>query len=104
MSGKEGSIIKWDLRTDSGHPIFPKLRPGGGKGKEKATTAEIPGHSDEVPTPARSDDGGTLPVRARIAGCACGMPRKVNGSEDSVDIGTPYLCVYNLDQRPHVQA
>ena len=42
-------------------------------------------------------------MRARITGCACGMPRKVNGSEDSVDIGTSYLCVYNLIQCPHVQ-
>jgi len=43
-------------------------------------------------------------VRARITGCACGVPGKVNGSEDSVDIGTSYLCVYNLIQCPHVQA
>ena len=36
---------------------FPKLRPGSGKGKEKATVAETAGHSDEVLTLALSDDG-----------------------------------------------
>jgi len=45
------------LRTGSRLATFPKLRPGGGKGKEKATTAEAPGHSDEVLTLALSDDG-----------------------------------------------
>ena len=38
-------------------------------------------------------------MRARIAECACGMPRKVNGSEALVVIGTPYRCVHNLVQR-----
>ncbi|KAI0252838.1 WD40 repeat-like protein [Lactifluus subvellereus] len=55
-SGKEGSIIKWDLRNGSRLATFHKLRPGGGKGKERATT-ETPGHSDEVLTLALSDDG-----------------------------------------------
>ena len=45
------------MRTGSRLATFPKLRPGGGKGKEKATTAETPGHSDEVLTLALSDDG-----------------------------------------------
>ncbi|KAH9988121.1 WD40 repeat-like protein [Russula compacta] len=56
-SGKEGSIIKWDLRNGARLATFPKLRPGSGKGKEKATTAETHGHSDEVLTLALSDDG-----------------------------------------------
>ena len=45
------------MRTGSRLATFPKLRPGGGKGKGKATTAETPGHSDEVLTLALSDDG-----------------------------------------------
>ncbi|KAI9513484.1 WD40 repeat-like protein [Russula earlei] len=55
--GKEGSIIKWDLRTGTRLATFPKLRPGGGKGKEKAMIVETPGHSDEVLALALSDDG-----------------------------------------------
>lgn len=58
-SGKEGSIIKWDLHSGARLATFPKLRPKGGKGKgkENATIAETPGHSDEVLTLALSDDG-----------------------------------------------
>ncbi|KAI0275730.1 WD40 repeat-like protein [Russula aff. rugulosa BPL654] len=56
-SGKEGSIIKWDLHSGARLATFPKLRPGSGKGKEKATIAETPGHFDEVLTLALSDDG-----------------------------------------------
>ncbi|KAI0299400.1 WD40-repeat-containing domain protein [Multifurca ochricompacta] len=55
-SGKEGSIIKWDLRDGKKLAIFPKLRPGSGKGKARAN-ADTPGHSDEVLTLALSDDG-----------------------------------------------
>jgi ribosomal RNA-processing protein 9 len=54
-SGKDGSIIKWDLHSGTRLATFRKLRPGG-KGKEKAA-AEIPGHSDAVLTLALSDDG-----------------------------------------------
>jgi ribosomal RNA-processing protein 9 len=56
-SGKEGSIIKWDLHNGARLATFPKLRPGSSKGKEKATIAETPGHYDEVLTLALSDDG-----------------------------------------------
>ena len=35
----------------------------------------------------------------RIAGCACGMLRRVNGSEVSAVIGTRYLCVHYFIQR-----
>ncbi|KAF8497522.1 WD40 repeat-like protein [Russula emetica] len=56
-SGKEGSIIKWDLHSGTRLATFPKLRPRSGKGKEKATIAETPGHYDEVLTLALSDDG-----------------------------------------------
>jgi len=45
------------LRTGSRLATFPKLQPGGGKGKVKVTTTESPGHSDEVLTLALSDDG-----------------------------------------------
>jgi ribosomal RNA-processing protein 9 len=45
--------------------------------------------------------GGTLPVRAKIAKWAYGMPRKPNGSEVSVVTETPYLCV--LQSRPTSQ-
>ena len=54
-SGKDGSIIKWDLHNGTRLATFRKLRPGG-KGKEKAV-AEMPGHSDAVLTLALSDDG-----------------------------------------------
>jgi ribosomal RNA-processing protein 9 len=54
-SGKEGSIIKWDLHNGTRLATFRKLRPGG-KGKERAV-ADLPGHSDAVLTLALSDDG-----------------------------------------------
>lgn len=54
-SGKDGSIIKWDLHSGTKLATFRKLRPGG-KGKEKAA-AETPGHTDAVLTLALSDDG-----------------------------------------------
>ncbi|KAI0061168.1 WD40 repeat-like protein [Artomyces pyxidatus] len=58
-SGKEGSIIKWDLRSGSRLKTFPKLHPGKtkGKGKEKASVTDVPGHTDEVLTLALSGDG-----------------------------------------------
>ena len=40
------SIIKWDMRNGSRLATLHKLRPGGGKGKERVTT-EPPGHSDD---------------------------------------------------------
>ncbi|KAH9968078.1 WD40 repeat-like protein [Russula dissimulans] len=64
-SGKEGSIIKWDLRAGTRLATFRKLRPGGGKGKEKATNAETPGHTDEVLALALSDDGRYLASAGR---------------------------------------
>ncbi|KAI0267393.1 WD40-repeat-containing domain protein [Gloeopeniophorella convolvens] len=55
-AGKEGSIIKWDLRTGARISTFPKLRPEKGKGKEKAA-GDVHGHTDEVLSLALSDDG-----------------------------------------------
>ncbi|KAA1474455.1 WD40 repeat-like protein [Dentipellis sp. KUC8613] len=60
-SGKEGSIIKWNLHTGTKLATFPKLRPdkgkGKGKGKEKAGPDDLPGHTDEVLALALSDNG-----------------------------------------------
>ncbi|KAF8627142.1 hypothetical protein AX17_006359 [Amanita inopinata Kibby_2008] len=65
-SGKEGSIIRWDLSTGRALNTFHKVRPTShaknGKGKNKETTiaegvAEIKGHIDEVLTLAVSSDG-----------------------------------------------
>ena len=64
-SGKEGSIVKWDLHTGSRLASFPKLRPPKAeasghskkKGKEKAGPADVNGHTDEVLTLALSGDG-----------------------------------------------
>ena len=69
-SGKEGSIIKWDLRASSSNRIrtFAKVRPAGkpkgttrstgksGKRKGKADLETI-GHTDEVLSLALSTDG-----------------------------------------------
>lgn len=55
-SGKEGSIVKWDLSSGQRLATFPRL--GGkpkGKGKEKAHEP-IEGHVDEVLSLALSSD------------------------------------------------
>ncbi|THH16374.1 hypothetical protein EW146_g4261 [Bondarzewia mesenterica] len=64
-SGKEGSIIKWDLHTGSRVTTFPKHRPvkaessgqSKKKGKEKASSEDVNGHTDEVLALALSGDG-----------------------------------------------
>ncbi|KZO89643.1 WD40 repeat-like protein, partial [Calocera viscosa TUFC12733] len=61
-SGKEGHIIKWDLRTGKQLAFFPKQRleksDVKGKGKAKAIIGDdIQGHVDEVLSLALSDDG-----------------------------------------------
>ncbi|OBZ66467.1 U3 small nucleolar RNA-interacting protein 2 [Grifola frondosa] len=53
-SGKEGSIIKWDLHTGRKAHAFPKCRLDKGKGRE---SEEVKGHSDEIWTLAVSADG-----------------------------------------------
>ncbi|KAI0037031.1 WD40 repeat-like protein [Vararia minispora EC-137] len=45
-AGKEGSIIKWDLRTGKRLATFPKIRLD--KGKGKARESDLRGHTDEV--------------------------------------------------------
>ncbi|TFY80355.1 hypothetical protein EWM64_g3654 [Hericium alpestre] len=54
-SGKEGSIIKWDLHTGARLATFPKIKPG--KGKAKANMQDVQGHTDEVLALALSGDG-----------------------------------------------
>jgi ribosomal RNA-processing protein 9 len=67
-SGKEGSIIKWDLITGKQLSIFRKIRPGNAetgvqingkdKGKGKALGGpDVNGHTDEVLALALSSDG-----------------------------------------------
>jgi ribosomal RNA-processing protein 9 len=59
-SGKEGSIIKWDLVTGKKLVVFHKLRPSKqreGKGKQKMWSGDINGHTDEVLALALSGDG-----------------------------------------------
>jgi ribosomal RNA-processing protein 9 len=61
-SGKEGSIIKYDLRTGFKMATFHKQRPlskqNKSKGKEKAKdSGEVKGHTDEVLALALSGDG-----------------------------------------------
>jgi ribosomal RNA-processing protein 9 len=59
-SGKEGSIIKWDLVTGKKLAVFYKLRlekKGKGKGKQKAWSGDVSGHTDEVLALALSGDG-----------------------------------------------
>lgn len=57
-SGKEGSIIKWDLVTGKKLATFFKIRSeskkGKGKGKERV---DVSGHTDEVLALALSGDG-----------------------------------------------
>lgn len=67
-SGKEGTIIKWDLLTGKRLATFPKVRPPtkvDRKGKAKMTAEayaanEIQGHTDEVLALALSSDGKLL--------------------------------------------
>jgi ribosomal RNA-processing protein 9 len=57
-SGKEGSIIKWDLVTGKKLMVFHKLRPSKqGKGKQKTWSGDVNGHTDEVLALALSGDG-----------------------------------------------
>ncbi|KAI0320397.1 WD40 repeat-like protein [Amylostereum chailletii] len=56
-AGKEGSILKWDLRTGARLATFPKIRPGKGKGKEKARPEDVSGHTDEILSLALSGNG-----------------------------------------------
>ncbi|KAI0705649.1 WD40 repeat-like protein [Earliella scabrosa] len=55
-SGKEGSIIKWDLHSGRQVHTFHKARLDKGKGKSR-DTGEVKGHSDEVWALAISPDG-----------------------------------------------
>lgn len=56
--GKEGSIIKWDLVTGKKLAVFHKVRPEKkGKGKQKAWSGDVNGHTDEVLALALSGDG-----------------------------------------------
>ncbi len=54
-SGKEGSIVKWDLHTGRQAHTFHKVRLDKGKGKGNA--GEVKGHTDEVWALAVSPDG-----------------------------------------------
>ncbi|RDB28119.1 putative WD repeat-containing protein C2E1P5.05 [Hypsizygus marmoreus] len=66
-SGKEGTIIKWDLSTGKRLATFHKIRPpsSNGKGKGKAPDLEIHGHTDEVLALALSTDGRHLASAGR---------------------------------------
>ncbi|KZT01604.1 WD40 repeat-like protein [Laetiporus sulphureus 93-53] len=55
-SGKDGSIIKWDLYTGRKSHVFHKIKPAKDKGKGKAVF-DVNGHTDEVWTIALSVDG-----------------------------------------------
>ena len=55
-SGKEGSIIKWDLHTGRQVHTFHKCRVDKGKGKSRET-GDLSGHSDEIWALAISPDG-----------------------------------------------
>ena len=59
-SGKEGSIVKWDLSTGRKLTTFHKIRPPNSneKGKGKALfDPKIQGHTDEILALAMSSDG-----------------------------------------------
>ncbi|KAF7315331.1 WD-REPEATS-REGION domain-containing protein [Mycena indigotica] len=60
-SGKEGSIIKWDLASGKRLETFFKVQPpttAKGKGKQKSTThTSVEGHTDSVLALAISSDG-----------------------------------------------
>jgi ribosomal RNA-processing protein 9 len=69
-SGKEGSIVKWDLSTGKKLTTFHKIRAPSsqekGKGKGKASlNPEIQGHTDEVLALALSTDGKYLASAGR---------------------------------------
>lgn len=56
-SGKEGSIVRWDVPTGKQVSVFHKLRPESSS-KVKGKAREGPqGHTDEVLALAVSDDG-----------------------------------------------
>jgi ribosomal RNA-processing protein 9 len=65
-SGKEGTIVKWDLSTGKRLTTLHKIRPPSPKGKGKATAdMDIKGHTDEVLTLALSGDGKYLASAGR---------------------------------------
>ena len=56
-AGKEGSIIKWDLKNGAKQKTIFKIRPDV-KGKGKAVPdVSLPGHTDEILALALSSDG-----------------------------------------------
>ena len=71
-SGKEGSIVKWDLSTGKKITTKYKIRPPNGdkKGKGKASSStsnqdDIKGHTDEVLSLALSGDEKVLASAGR---------------------------------------
>ncbi|KAG5644834.1 hypothetical protein DXG03_007559 [Asterophora parasitica] len=67
-SGKEGSIIKWDLSTGKRLATFHKVRPPNSKEKGKGKAPldlDIKGHTDEVLSLALSHDGQYLASAGR---------------------------------------
>lgn len=100
-SGKEGSIIKWDLSSGKKVVTFHKKRPppkDKGKGKGRATgDAEIQGHTDEVLALAVSSDGKYLASAGRDRTlCVWDVEKGVwiksfaghLGHKDSISVGT----------------
>ncbi|OCH84561.1 WD40 repeat-like protein [Obba rivulosa] len=54
-AGKDGAIVKWDLRTGKKLHVFHKVRPAQDKGKGRAEDPQ--GHTDEIWALALSPDG-----------------------------------------------
>jgi ribosomal RNA-processing protein 9 len=63
-AGKEGSIIKWDIRTGKKIAVYHKQK-ASVKGKERAWNADVRGHMDEVLSLAISSDGAYLASAGR---------------------------------------
>ena len=109
-AGKEGSIIKWDLRT--GKKISTAYKQRSVKGKQKA---DPDGHTDEIWTLALSSDGKYLASggKDRVVGVwdvestdGISWVKGFTGHRDSISVSTPtfiptYLLIFFLRSALH---
>ena len=96
-AGKEGSIIKWDLRT--GKKLSTAYKQRSAKGKQKA---DPDGHTDEIWTLALSSDGKYLASggKDRVVGVwdventgGISWVKGFTGHRDSISVRAPEFCL-----------
>ena len=96
-AGKEGSIIKWDLRT--GKKLSTAYKQRSAKGKQKA---DPDGHTDEIWALALSSDGKYLASggKDRVVGVwdventgEISWVKGFTGHRDSISVRAPKFCL-----------